>query len=1217
MSRQFTRTLRLLSVATLLCWSFLSPAFSASISGAPVNHILCPGATRNVTNSKSLNSNQWDDVGVALSGLFSNNSNSSWLFAPGTTFVENTDGTARLTGTLNVFGYPSPNQAFAVDITFIGQTYTPPTGSPENRTGVPTTGWYYYHWGTAKLTGLGDLAGGVLTLTEHTKAFQLGIGANQAPEATDMTANGASGWFEWTIVSQPTTGPQFLPYNPGYSVGDVAIILSGPPTICVPVNPCPDITGNTISKSCVNYTVVLSGPAPTGGNGSYEYMWLKSTSGCPTDVSQAIPGATGPSYTLPSTPTVITYFVRCARQTGCTTWGPVNESNCVTVNPGECSQPNPCPNITGNTISKSCVNYAVVLSGPAPTGGNGLYEYMWLKSTSGCPTDISQAIPGATGLSYTLPSTPTVVTYFVRCARQTGCTIWGPVNESNCVTVNPGECSQPNPCPNITGNTISKSCVNYAVVLSGPAPTGGNGSYEYMWLKSTSSCPTDISQAIPGATGPSYTLPSTPTVVTYFVRCARQTGCTTWGPVNESNCVTVNPGECSQPNPCPNITGNTISKSCVNYAVVLSGPAPTGGNGSYEYMWLKSTSGCPTDISQAIAGATGPSYTLPSTPTVVTYFVRCARQTGCTTWGPVNESNCVTVNPGECSQPNPCPNITGNTISKSCVNYAVVLSGPAPTGGNGSYEYMWLKSTSGCPSTISQAIAGATGLSYTLPSTPTVVTYFVRCARQTGCTTWGPVNESNCIKVNPGECARPNPCDITIGGNTISKTCTNGVPVLSGPTPTGGSGPWEYLWLSSTWGCPTDMSQAIAGATGPTYTLPSSPSKITYFVRCARQVGCTTWGASNESNCVTVNANECKVTPPQCYDYDVSSTKDYCGSSTGSSYTMYLNSKSWGNSNFFTCESLVFEQQTNGTATLKGGIRSAWWDYIYVNVTFTGGTTTPPSGSPKLELCADSHTNTNGWVYYTGMSGSIKFNNWKTLSISRRGPAFQVGQGADLQDKNLFGASGWFTLSDGTQGDFNFRLGNQRACGSHWDDLQSAVSLNMNAFADYRRTNIEWTNNSGQNNDYFAVQKLSDAGNFDDLEVMSAYASTPDVQYYQTYDNAPVDGDNFYRVKLTLRDGTVKYSDIKKVTFKNLNGVNVFPNPADDHVDIDLTNYAGKDVTIYVYDQLGYQRSINRVNNVGAAPYRVNLENANAGSYLVRIVAAGKRDVVKQVTVQK
>ena len=141
-------------------------------------------------------------------------------------FIENADGTATLSGTIlstQVSGY-----GFRIDLHFSGLTnnpgpmgpnlelmckcYVPPfdllAGSgtcadPGSHGAVDPTTWHYYtSWDSATLYGTGIYDGAVLHLTPFMHNFQVGVGAS------GKNANaGASGWFTWTVVQQPTNGP--------------------------------------------------------------------------------------------------------------------------------------------------------------------------------------------------------------------------------------------------------------------------------------------------------------------------------------------------------------------------------------------------------------------------------------------------------------------------------------------------------------------------------------------------------------------------------------------------------------------------------------------------------------------------------------------------------------------------------------------------------------------------------------------------------------------------------------------------------------------------------------------------------------------------------------------------------------------------------------------------------------------------------------------------
>jgi SdrD B-like domain/SprB repeat len=68
--------------------------------------------------------------------------------------------------------------------------------------------------------------------------------------------------------------------------------------------------------------------APSGGSGALEYLWMEYVAVGPAPpVWQAIPGATGVNY-QPGPLTKTSYFMRCVRRAGCTTFA---ETNIVTI----------------------------------------------------------------------------------------------------------------------------------------------------------------------------------------------------------------------------------------------------------------------------------------------------------------------------------------------------------------------------------------------------------------------------------------------------------------------------------------------------------------------------------------------------------------------------------------------------------------------------------------------------------------------------------------------------------------------------------------------------------------------------------------------------------------------------------------------------------------------------------------------------------------------
>ena len=156
--------------------------------------------------------------------------------------------------------------------------------------------------------------------------------------------------------------------------------------------------------------------------------------------------------------------------------------------------------------------------------------------------------------------------------------------------------------------------------------------------------------------------------------------------------------------------------------------------------------------------------------------------------------------------------------------------------------------------------------------------------------------------------------------------------------------------------------------------------------------------------------------------------------SNGRLYGTWLNFN--GLNNYYEISNSQFIEYDNGTATLNGRIinRSDSDIQFDLDILFSGRTSSEPAGSPKLNECYSA--NTDDWYYYEYTSGTITGvgdASGAVISISRRGPAYQVGVGANVTNAEAFGASGWFDLTvehqpsgnlklDGKNGDFNILL---------------------------------------------------------------------------------------------------------------------------------------------------------------------------------------------------
>lgn len=94
-----------------------------------------------------------------------------------------------------------------------------------------------------------------------------------------------------------------------------------------------------------------------------------------------------------------------------------------------------------------------------------------------------------------------------------------------------------------------------------------------------------------------------------------------------------------------------------------------------------------------------------------------------------------------------------------------------------------------------------------------------------------------------------------------------------------------------------------------------------------------------------------------------------------------------------------------------------------------------------------------------------------------------------------------------------------------------------------RNVLLNWTTSSEWNNDYFDIEKSTDAQNFEPIGRIQGQGTKDSPTAYLFKDD-PIIGTNYYRLKQVDFDGTATYSDIRTVILES--SEMLYPNPAND-----------------------------------------------------------------------
>ncbi|MFT4898315.1 MAG: hypothetical protein ACI9U0_000091, partial [Flavobacteriales bacterium] len=157
-----------------------------------------------------------------------------------------------------------------------------------------------------------------------------------------------------------------------------------------------------------------------------------------------------------------------------------------------------------------------------------------------------------------------------------------------------------------------------AAFTNSSSPTGGTGSYNYQWQKSTTSAVAGFSN-ISGANSSTYNESGNLTVNTWYRR--RVTSCESKNSTAVKVTVSTNLN-----------AGSIASLQTICYntspAAFTNSSAPTGGTGSYSYQWQKSTTSAGAGFSD-ISGANSSNYNEPGNLTVNTWYRRTVTSGSC------------------------------------------------------------------------------------------------------------------------------------------------------------------------------------------------------------------------------------------------------------------------------------------------------------------------------------------------------------------------------------------------------------------------------------------------------------------------------------------------------------------------------------------------------------------------------------------------------------
>jgi hypothetical protein len=317
---------------------------------------------------------------------------------------------------------------------------------------------------------------------------------------------------------------------------------------------------------------------------------------------------------------------------------------------------------------------------------------------------------------------------------------------------------------------------------------------------------------------------------------------------------------------------------------------------------------------------------------------------------------------------------------------------------------------------------------------------------------------------------------------------------------------------------------------------------------------------------------------------------------------------------------IPFIYHVNSSGTNDGRLVFSTWQTSSDNSTPIG-VTGKPNGVANMN---DSHGFDNS-LSCADRFWWIKFENYGTKPTASL--TFGYNDPSDIAAPNTFTKSDlqaqyWSTSSsqwasppsgDGTSGNYVNGVTAQ-IFDAPWvlSSKKSPLPIELLSFnAKIRDTVVDifWTTVSEINSDYFKIERTTDFNEINEIATVEAAGMSNTIIDYYTIDEYPLTGISYYRLKEVDYDGSLTYSDWVEIEYNpveissSVNLVSIFPNPANDQINIIFNTSETGNTYISVFDVQGklLKTASPAVSNAGNTIITLDIYDLPSGMYIIRI----------------
>ena len=155
---------------------------------------------------------------------------------------------------------------------------------------------------------------------------------------------------------------------------------------------------------------------------------------------------------------------------------------------------------------------------------------------------------------------------------------------------------------------------------------------------------------------------------------------------------------------------------------------------------------------------------------------------------------------------------------------------------------------------------------------------------------------------------------------------------------------------------------------------------------------------------------------------------------------------------------------------------------------------------------------------------------------------------------------------------------------------------------------LNWTTEQEFNSSHFIIERSADGRTWQSIASIAAAGNSSNHLEYNAYDNLPLNGTSYYRIKEVNKDGRWQVSVVRPVNFDAGYSITIAPNPAKDFIVITMDRINNAGSTIQLFNASG-----NLIYTEKTNLSRININTASfvRGLYFIKISNAGEVAVQK------